>query len=193
MAVSKRLRFEVLRRDDHACRYCGARAPGVALTIDHVVPVALGGQDVPENLVTACEPCNAGKSSITPEAPLVADVADDALRWGRAMAAATAAAEVDRHARWKVLSGFEVIWNSWFKETDAQFDYHRPSDWESSIAQFLDAGLTAEDVGELAADCLSRPKIKSSYVWLYFCGAAWNEVTRRQERARELIATGAIE
>ncbi|MEU5976310.1 hypothetical protein [Streptomyces sp. NPDC047315] len=24
MAVSKRLRYEILRRDNHACRYCGA-------------------------------------------------------------------------------------------------------------------------------------------------------------------------
>lgn len=43
MAVSKRLRFEVLRRDNHACRYCGATPPDVVLTIDHVVQTALGG------------------------------------------------------------------------------------------------------------------------------------------------------
>lgn len=41
MSVSKRLRFEVLRRDNHTCRYCGSSAPEVKLTIDHVVPVAL--------------------------------------------------------------------------------------------------------------------------------------------------------
>lgn len=33
MAVSKRLRYEILRRDDHACRYCGDRAPDVKLTV----------------------------------------------------------------------------------------------------------------------------------------------------------------
>ena len=27
MAVSKRLRYEILRRDNHTCRYCGASAP----------------------------------------------------------------------------------------------------------------------------------------------------------------------
>ena len=32
MAVSKRLRFEILRRDNHACRYCGQMAPDVKLT-----------------------------------------------------------------------------------------------------------------------------------------------------------------
>lgn len=85
MAISKRLRYEVLRRDNHTCRYCGARAPDVGLTIDHVVPVALGGSDAPSNLVTACVDCNAGKTSSSPDAPLVEDVEQDALRWARAM------------------------------------------------------------------------------------------------------------
>lgn len=63
MAVSKRLRYEILRRDNHTCRYCGASAPDVPLRVDHVTPVALGGTDEPSNLVTSCEPCNSGKTS----------------------------------------------------------------------------------------------------------------------------------
>lgn len=63
MAVSKRLRYEILRRDKFACRYCGAKAPDAPLRVDHVTPVALGGTDDPTNLVTSCEPCNAGKTS----------------------------------------------------------------------------------------------------------------------------------
>ena len=85
MAVSKRLRYEVLRRDNHTCRYCGASAPDVKLTVDHVTPVALGGSDEPTNLVTACAACNSGKTSSSPDAPLVEDVAQDALRWSKAM------------------------------------------------------------------------------------------------------------
>ncbi|WP_078628685.1 HNH endonuclease [Streptomyces sp. NRRL F-2664] len=56
MPVSNRLRFEVLRRDRYTCRYCGGSAPDVVLRVDHVVPVALGGTDTPDNLVAACEP-----------------------------------------------------------------------------------------------------------------------------------------
>src|SRR5690606_6758165 len=63
MAVSKRLRFEIFRRDSHTCRYCGATAPGTPLRVDHVVPLAPGGTDHPSNLVTSCEPCNSGKTS----------------------------------------------------------------------------------------------------------------------------------
>ena len=35
MAVSKRLRYEILRRDNFACHYCGAAAPDVKLNADH--------------------------------------------------------------------------------------------------------------------------------------------------------------
>jgi 5-methylcytosine-specific restriction endonuclease McrA len=32
--IPRRLRFEILRRDGHTCRYCGAQAPDVPLTVD---------------------------------------------------------------------------------------------------------------------------------------------------------------
>lgn len=61
LPISKRTRFEVLKRDNFTCRYCGARAPDVVLEIDHVKPVAGGGCGCLSNLVTACHACNRGK------------------------------------------------------------------------------------------------------------------------------------
>jgi hypothetical protein len=81
VAISKRLRYEVLRRDGHACRYCGARAPQVPLTIDHITPKTLGGSDSPDNLAAACFDCNAGKSSTPPDDALVKDVNDAERDW----------------------------------------------------------------------------------------------------------------
>jgi hypothetical protein len=57
------VRFAVLERCGFACSYCGARPPGVVLTIDHVVPVSKGGTNDESNLVAACWECNAGKSA----------------------------------------------------------------------------------------------------------------------------------
>jgi 5-methylcytosine-specific restriction endonuclease McrA len=85
MPVSKRLRFEILRRDNNTCRYCGRSAPDVVLTVDHVVPTVLGGRDEPSNLVTACMDCNAGKTSSAPDQQTIDSVSDDALRWAAAM------------------------------------------------------------------------------------------------------------
>lgn len=61
--VSHALRFAILRRDNFTCQYCGARAPAVPLHVDHVVPVAMGGDASEGNLVTSCQPCNAGKGA----------------------------------------------------------------------------------------------------------------------------------
>lgn len=71
MAVSKRTRFEVLRRDNYTCRYC--RSTDNALTVDHVTPLTLGGTDELTNLVAACRDCNSGKSSTVLEAEKVAE------------------------------------------------------------------------------------------------------------------------
>lgn len=63
VAMSKKLRFEVFKRDKFTCQYCGAKAPDVVLNADHIHPVAEGGTNDILNLVTACEPCNGGKGA----------------------------------------------------------------------------------------------------------------------------------
>lgn len=62
-SLSKRLRFEIFKRDGFTCTYCGAKAPDAILQVDHIVPVAAGGLDDVWNLTTACRDCNLGKSA----------------------------------------------------------------------------------------------------------------------------------
>lgn len=57
------MRFEILKRDQFTCHYCGRTPPNVLLHVDHVVPRSAGGTDDPANLITACADCNQGKSS----------------------------------------------------------------------------------------------------------------------------------
>jgi len=61
-SLSKRVRFEVFKRDSFKCQYCGAAAPEVLLQVDHIQPVTAGGSNEITNLVTACGSCNSGKS-----------------------------------------------------------------------------------------------------------------------------------
>ena len=61
VGISKKLRFEVFKRDVFTCKYCGNKAPDVVLEIDHVIPVASGGKNDIFNLVTSCFDCNRGK------------------------------------------------------------------------------------------------------------------------------------
>lgn len=62
--LSKKLRFEVFKRDDFTCQYCGKKAPDVVLEIDHIKPVSKGGKNELLNIVTACFECNRGKRNI---------------------------------------------------------------------------------------------------------------------------------
>ncbi len=68
-SIAAKLRFSILERDGFRCRYCGATAQTAELRVDHVVPVSRGGKSTPENLVTACHPCNAGKFTSIAEVP----------------------------------------------------------------------------------------------------------------------------
>lgn len=62
-ALSKKLRFEVFKRDAFTCQYCGRKAPEIVLECDHINPVAAGGGNDILNLVTSCVECNAGKGA----------------------------------------------------------------------------------------------------------------------------------
>lgn len=64
MAITKKIRFEVFKRDGFQCAYCGKTPPEVALEVDHIEPKSKGGSDDINNLVTACFDCNRGKSNI---------------------------------------------------------------------------------------------------------------------------------
>lgn len=64
MAISKRTRFEVFKRDKFTCQYCGGKAPDVILHADHIEPKSQGGSDDLVNLITACDACNGGKGAV---------------------------------------------------------------------------------------------------------------------------------
>lgn len=61
--ISKKTRFEIFKRDGFTCQYCGSYPPKVILHVDHIHPVATGGDNGMDNLITSCEPCNLGKSA----------------------------------------------------------------------------------------------------------------------------------
>ncbi|WP_446008353.1 HNH endonuclease [Candidatus Electrothrix sp.] len=57
-SLSKKLRFEVFKRDSFTCQYCGKVAPNVILEVDHIEPVSKGGSNELLNLITSCYDCN---------------------------------------------------------------------------------------------------------------------------------------
>lgn len=181
MAISKRLRFEVLRRDDHTCRYCGAKADGGAqLVVDHVIPEALGGRTEPENLVTACEPCNSGKSSMQPEAAQVAATAQDAAKWADAIRHAATQMLAERSSIEEANQRFLDRWNRWRRQ-NSDAPEPLPPDWGEAVARFRALGLPDELVDDAITTTMSRWGVADRF--RYFCGVAWSLVRDLQDRA----------
>jgi 5-methylcytosine-specific restriction endonuclease McrA len=52
-------RRTVYARDGYACVRCGSMSN---LTLDHIVPIAMGGTNSNRNLQTMCADCNAAKA-----------------------------------------------------------------------------------------------------------------------------------
>lgn len=58
-------RKNVIMRDNNICQYCGSsRGP---MTVDHIIPKTMNGQDSWTNLVCACTRCNNKKGDRSPE------------------------------------------------------------------------------------------------------------------------------
>lgn len=192
MSASKRMRFEVLRRDNHTCRYCGRGAPEVKLTIDHVVPEALGGQDVPENLVAACEDCNSGKTSIAPGSPLVDDVRQEAIRWSAAL---QEAARLRRSERFKLLAvGDHFVCEIWEKfyfgaDEESGLPAPLPADWRETVERFWAAGLPWEDIESAVRLAMGNGKVLLDDKFRYFCGVCWRMIAEMQETALQIVET----
>ena len=191
MAVSKRLRFEILRRDQFRCRYCGLKAEAVELRVDHVIPEALGGTDEPSNLVAACEPCNNGKSSIAPDSPLVDQVAEDAERWARAMEVVARYRKQENEYRTETLQWFENLWNRWKCKPSGNTE--PAPDGFSSVITFLDAGLTYDQLEELVEVAMGANHIAPANRWKYFCGCCWARVRENASMAGDAIECGLAE
>lgn len=188
--MNKRLRFEILRRDNHTCRYCGGTAPDVKLTVDHVVPVALGGEDIPSNLVTACAGCNSGKASVAPDQPLVDDVAGHALRWADAMQRAAEIADAQVNEAEKFREWFEDHWDhsggSGYT-IGGRRQYPLGDDWERSIENFRRNGLSTDQLADAVDITRRNGYLRPERHWRYFCGVCWTKVRQLQAIAHDLL------
>ena len=73
----KLTRSNLLLRDNFACQYCGSKLNNSELSIDHVMPKAVGGKTSWSNLTSACRNCNMVKGHKLHMKPYVAPVKPD--------------------------------------------------------------------------------------------------------------------
>ncbi|WP_136314335.1 HNH endonuclease [Actinomyces procaprae] len=171
MSVTKRTRYEVLRRDNYTCRYCHSTTS--ELTVDHVIPKALGGSDDASNLVAACRDCNAGKTSTKPDDHLVAEVSEQAVALAAALKTALARRgdEIAEDRLWA--ENVQAWWD------DSADSYDCPwaamdDGWEQTVIRWRNLGVPANVITDAIDKAMSRRKVTASQKWKYTCGIVWN-------------------
>lgn len=170
-SISKRVRFEVFKRDGFICQYCGAHPPAVTLHIDHIRPIALDGTNDIDNLVTACDACNLGKGardlksvpeSLASKAKLIAE-REEQLRGYY---------EVIEAKRQRIE---DEIWTVADEIESGASEKGMRRDWLASIRMFIEK-LGFYSVLECAEIARGRYPYGGRRTFLYFCGCCWKRV-----------------
>lgn len=65
---SKEIRKMLYNKADGCCQLCGKKLLFESMTLDHVIPLKMGGEDNVNNLQIACHICNQAKDSYLPDA-----------------------------------------------------------------------------------------------------------------------------
>jgi hypothetical protein len=173
-ALSKKTRFEVFKRDGFKCMYCGAHPPAVVLEPDHIKPVADGGTNAMDNLITACFACNRGKAANSLEAipQSLADKSAEVIEREKQLRGYHEAMEgkrkrLDREA-WELM-------NLWRTEQDSA-----PRDWMNSMRMFIEK-LGYHEVREAVEIAMGKAFYSEAKTWRYFCGICWNKLRKAEE------------
>lgn len=167
-AISKRVRFEIFKRDGFICQYCGAHPPAVILHVDHIIPVVEGGGNEDTNLVTACDGCNLGKAAVSLDS-IPASLASRATEVKEREEQIRGYSEVMAAQR-------ERIEDDCWQVGDIFVDQFRLTgirkDWFQSIRQFVERLGVHECIRAMEIATSRKPWSKNQ-CFLYFCGVCW--------------------
>ncbi|SDG35172.1 HNH endonuclease [Pelagibacterium luteolum] len=171
VGLSKKLRFDVFKRDGFQCQYCGAHpSESMVLEVDHIVPVCEGGGNEIDNLVTACFDCNRGKAG-TPLSVIpisLAEKADLVLEQEAQIKAYYAILEARKERKDAEIWSIADIFSSRHGDdgiTRSRF---------ASIRMFLDR-LDYYDVTE-AMEIATDKAYGRERMFAYFCGICWRKI-----------------
>ena len=174
-AIPKGVRFDVFKRDRFTCVYCGATPPNVLLHVDHVIAVANGGSNSIDNLVTACQPCNLGKSdkpleivpkSVKEKAAEAEEREAQAIGYQKVLASIRCRIEDEA---WEVADLFL-----------AHFDGDGfPKDWFLSVKRFIERQGLDETLKSMEIAIVKKPYSRNT-CFTYFCGVCWSKIKQAE-------------
>lgn len=179
--LSKKTRFEVFKRDNFTCQYCGQCPPAVVLHVDHILAVVSGGSDDQANLVTSCIDCNLGKGAgdLKQAPPPLANQMAEAQERSEQMSAYNSFL-MEARAREQAI--IDDLGRFWFNKIYRKQDQYVFADQRvQSVRTFLKY-LTPAEILEAIDIAHSRRQAygeADTQTWKYFCGVCWRKIERR--------------
>jgi hypothetical protein len=169
-AISKRIRFEVFKRDSFTCQYCSAKPPSVPLEVDHIVPISRGGINEIENLITACFDCNRGKSDVE-----LNDIPNSLIEKTERIKLA----QFQYLEYKKILKKQEKIINEEVEQINSVYnsffeDYVLSASFKVTVKKFINQ-IGFEETKESMEYACVRVSDSSQSI-KYFCGVCWNKI-----------------
>jgi len=171
IALSKKVRFDIFKRDLFVCQYCGATPPSATLEVDHIKPVSKGGNNTKENLITSCFDCNRGKG-----ARLLTKASETTIQ---KMDRIAEKEEQYNHYQ-KLIKKIERRKNKEVKEVEIIYSDSFEG-WEfkekfkiSTVRPFIEK-LGLVDVKESMGKACSKMYNENDAL-KYFCGICWNKI-----------------
>lgn len=169
-SISKKLRFEVFKRDSFQCQYCGQLPPKVVLEIDHVHPVSKGGDNSIDNLLTACFECNRGKSDgLITSAPL--SVAEKTELLMEKQEQIKAYEKLIKSIKRKTKKNVDLVERAFQVAFE---DRGFTETFKNSVERFLN-DLTVDELESAMLSACSRCNDPTQAI-KYFCGICWNKI-----------------
>lgn len=172
MSITKKIRFEVFKRDGFACSYCGKTPPAVTLEVDHIDPKARGGRDDINNLLTACFDCNRGKSA-TPLDKIPSALTEnlDVLREkeNQIKEYRNFVASIQKRL-YRDIKSVDSIYTTYFEGYELADKFKN-----NSLKRFLQ-NLPLDVVQDAMHNACSRKIHNGDQAIRYFCGICWNKI-----------------
>jgi hypothetical protein len=176
MSISKKIRFEVFKRDGFKCVYCGKSPPDCILELDHINPISQGGEDDINNLIAACFDCNRGKTNIPLQKipPTLQDNLEILKEKEIQLKEYNRYLQKIRNRRFKEMEEINSIYSETFKEWTLSEHFYT-----TTLKPFFEHLPKIEIVEAMRISC-SRISDKDNVI-KYFCGICWNKIKSKTD------------
>lgn len=179
MAISRKFRFEIFKRDGFTCRYCGNKPPSVVLEVDHIVPVCNGGGDDSNNLVCSCFDCNRGKGKHALSDTNLAELleSDFALAKEKLNQLKAYYETLSKEAEFMEFYT-DALDRYWWDDLGEMKDFCWKEKRRSNIRRMLKQSdfYFMRDCMALAFSTKPFWQADEEKLWKYFCGIFWNRI-----------------